>query len=80
MKYQYFYLFRKYKYYLENNFFLSVSLPNNEHSVTNYSPSCCSKPIRPWFIFGTQIKIFFMKSESFLLFHRQQGSYLVQGP
>ncbi len=30
----------------------------------NYSPSCRSKPVRPSFIFGTQIKIFLMKSES----------------
>ncbi len=38
------------------------------------------KPIRPSFIFGTQIKIFLMKSESFLTLHRQQGNYHVQGP
>ncbi len=30
----------------------------------NYSPLCRSKPVRPLFIFGTQIKIFLMKSES----------------
>ncbi len=29
-----------------------------KNSVSNYSPSCCSKLIRPLFIFGTQIKIF----------------------
>ncbi len=45
--------------------------------VINYSPSCRSKPVRPSFIFGTQIKIFLMKSESL---HRQQRSYDVQGP
>ncbi len=28
------------------------------------SPSCRSKPVRPSFIFGTQIKMFLMKSES----------------
>ncbi len=43
------------------------SWPKNESSVINYSPSCRSKPIRPSFIFGTQIKIFFMKSESFII-------------
>uniref|UniRef100_A0A8C1QUU1 Neuroplastin a n=1 Tax=Cyprinus carpio TaxID=7962 RepID=A0A8C1QUU1_CYPCA len=32
--------------------------PKNENSVINYSPSCCSKPIRPPSIFRTQIKIF----------------------
>uniref|UniRef100_A0A8C1XL90 Arrestin red cell n=1 Tax=Cyprinus carpio TaxID=7962 RepID=A0A8C1XL90_CYPCA len=31
-----------------------------------------SKPVRPSFIFGTHIKIFLMKSESFLTLHRQQ--------
>ncbi len=30
--------------------------------VFNYSPSCRSKPIRPSFIFGTQVKIFLMTS------------------
>ncbi len=35
-----------------------------------------SKPVRPSFIFGTQIKIFLMKSESFLTLHRQQGYYM----
>ncbi len=48
------------------------SLPKNENSVINYSPSCRSKPIRPLFIFGTQIKIFLMKYESSLTLHRQQ--------
>ncbi len=33
---------------------------------------CHSKPVRPLFIFGTQIKIFLIKSESFLTLHRQQ--------
>ncbi len=47
--------------------------------MINYSPSCHSKPVRSLFIFGTQIKIFLMKSESFLTLHRQQGSYYVQG-
>ncbi len=46
------------------------SSPQNENSVINYSPLCCSKPVRPLFIFGTQIKIFLMKSESFLTLHR----------
>ncbi len=44
----------------------------NENSVTNYSPSCRSKPVRHSFIFGTQIKIFFIKSESLQTLHRQQ--------
>uniref|UniRef100_A0A673MQ62 Epidermal growth factor receptor kinase substrate 8-like protein 2 n=1 Tax=Sinocyclocheilus rhinocerous TaxID=307959 RepID=A0A673MQ62_9TELE len=29
-----------------------------KHSVINYSPSCRFKPVRPSFIFGTQMKIF----------------------
>ncbi len=40
------------------------------------SPSCRSKPS---FIFGTQSKIFLMKSESFLTLDRQQRNYHVQG-
>ncbi len=31
---------------------------SSKHAVINYSPSCCSKPVRTLFIFGTQIKIF----------------------
>ncbi len=38
----------------------TVSSPKNVNSVINYSPSCCSKLIRPPFIFGTQIKTFLM--------------------
>ncbi len=49
--------------------------PKNENSIINYSPSCRSKPIRHLFIFTTQIKIFLMKSESFLTLHRQQWNY-----
>ncbi len=41
---------------------------------------CCSKPVRPLFIFGMQIKVFLMKSESFLTLHRQQHNWHVQGP
>jgi len=26
--------------------------------IKSYSPTCCSNPVRPSFIFGTQIKIF----------------------
>ncbi len=37
--------------------------------VINYSSSCRSKSVRPSFIFRTQIKIFLMKSESFLTLH-----------
>ncbi len=48
------------------------SSPKNEISVINYSPSCRSKPIRPLFIFGTQIKIFLMKSKSFLTYRQQR--------
>ncbi len=32
------------------------------------------------FIFGTQIKIFMMKSETFLTLHRQQCNLHIQGP
>ncbi len=56
------------------------SSSKNKNSVINYSPSCRSKPIRPSFIFWTQIKIFLIKSESFLTLHRQQRNYHVQGP
>ncbi len=35
-------------------------------SEINYSPSRRSKPVSPSFIFGTQMKIFFIRSESFL--------------
>ncbi len=52
----------------------------NEHSVINYSPSCRSKPIKPSFIFRTQIKIVLMKSESSLTLCRQQWSLHDQGP
>ncbi len=38
--------------------------PKNENDVINYLPSCRSKPVRPSFIFWTQIKIFLMQSES----------------
>ncbi len=40
-----------------------------------YSPSCRSKPVRPSFIVRTQIKIFLMKSESFLTLHKQQCNW-----
>ncbi len=49
-----------------------VSSPQNENSVINYSPSCCSKPVRPSFIFGRQIKMFLIKSENYLTLHSQQ--------
>ncbi len=54
------------------------SSPKNENSVINYTPSFRSKPVRPSFIFGTQIKIFLMKSESFLILHRQQATDTVK--
>jgi len=47
----------------------------NENSVIKYSPSCHSKPIRLSFIFETQMKIFLMKSESFLFLHWQLRDY-----
>ncbi len=56
------------------------SLTSFEVLSLNYSTSCCSKPVRPSFIFGTQIKIFWMKSERFLTLHRQQHNYHGQRP
>jgi len=47
----------------------------NNISVINYSPLCRFKPVRPSFIFGTQIKIFLMKSEKFFISHRNQCDY-----
>ncbi len=44
-----------------------------------YSPLRCSKPIRPSFIFRTQICIFLMKSESFLAVCKQRCNWNVQG-
>ncbi len=55
------------------------SSPKNENSVMYYSPSCRTKPVRSSFIFKTQMKIFEMKSESFLTLCRQQQNYHVQG-
>ncbi len=41
----------------------------------NYSPSCCSKLIRPLFIFGTQIETFLEKIIKILKrFMAQKGS------
>ncbi len=51
---------------------LCCGLFSCSNSVINYSPSRRSKPVRPSFIFGTQIKMFLMKSESYLILHRQQ--------
>ncbi len=51
--------------------------PKN-YSVVNYSPSCRSKPVRPSFIFRTQIMIFLIKSESFLTLRRQQCRFKAQ--
>ncbi len=39
--------------------------------------ACRSKPVRPSFIFRTQIKMFLMKSESYLTLHRQQHNWNV---
>ncbi len=47
--------------------------------IINYSPSCRSKLVRPSFIFGTQIKIFLMNSESSLiLFIDHKVSYMIK--
>jgi len=35
----------------------TVSSPKNENYVINYSPSCCSKPVRLWFILGAWMKV-----------------------
>ncbi len=43
----------------------------------NYSPSCLSKPMRPSFIFGKQIQILLMTSESFLSLHRHLRNWNV---
>ncbi len=48
----------------------------NQNFVINYSPSC--QPVRPLFIFRTQVKIFLMKSKSFLTLHRRQHLWQVQ--
>ncbi len=45
--------------------------------VIKYSPSCRSKPVRHSFIFGTQIKMFLIKSESYQTLHRQQHNWKV---
>ncbi len=55
---------------------LRDSSPKNENDVMNYSPPCRSKPVRPSFIFRTQIKIFLMKSENSQTLHRQQHNSL----
>ncbi len=52
-----------------------IAHPKKINSVINYSPSCQSKPVKPSFIFGTQIKIFLMHSESSLTLYRQHGYY-----
>ncbi len=51
-----------------------VSSPHNENYVIKYSHSCLSKPS---FIFGTQIKIFLLKLESYLTLHRQQSNWIL---
>ncbi len=54
--------------------------PKKKNSPINYSSSCRSKPVRPSFIFGTQIKIFLMESDSSLTLHERQGSLHHQSP
>ncbi len=56
-----------------------VSSPQNLNSVISYSLSCRPKPVRPSFIFRIQIKIFLVKSASFLTLHSQQRNWHVQG-
>ncbi len=34
----------------------------NENFVINHLPSCRSKPVKALFVFGTQFKIFWMKT------------------
>ncbi len=46
--------------------------------VIIYSPWCLSKPVRPLFIVGTQIKIFLMKSESSDPPIDSKGPYMVK--
>jgi len=50
----------------DNKICILVSSPKNENSVSFYSPSCWYNPARLSLIFGTQIKIFLIKSESCL--------------
>ncbi len=57
------------------NYTLVDRSPKNVSSVISFSHSCSSKPVRPSFFFGTQIKIFFMKSDSFRTLHRQQRNW-----
>ncbi len=64
--------FNNWLYILHWNWTLRIKRhgsPKDVNSVINYSPSCLYKHVRPSFIFGTQIKIFLMKSESFLTLH-----------
>lgn len=49
----------------------------NENSVINHPPSC-SISQRPFFIFGMQIKMFYMIFKSYLTLHRQQESQDIQ--
>ncbi len=53
---------------------LKGSSPSNENSVIN-----CSISFQPCQSFAHQIKISFIKSESFLTLHRQHGDYHSQG-
>uniref|UniRef100_A0A672M254 Solute carrier family 25 member 29 n=1 Tax=Sinocyclocheilus grahami TaxID=75366 RepID=A0A672M254_SINGR len=50
-------------------------LIKNENSAINYSPSCRSKPVRPLFIFRTQIKIFMYRNslDCLIRIHRKEG-------
>ncbi len=60
---------------------LSLRVKGLVHPKMNIlSLLCRSKPVRHLFIFRTRIKIFLMKSKSFLALHRQQRNWHVQGP
>ncbi len=48
------------------------SSSQNVDSVINYSPSWRLKPVRPSFIFGTQIKIFDMHRGTLVNVHRRE--------
>ncbi len=39
-----------------------VTPPQNENYVINHLPPCRSKPVKALFVFGTQFKIFWMKT------------------
>ncbi len=59
--------------YITNKYKIFKGIVHPKIKISHYySPSCRSKLVRPPFIFGTQIKIFLMQSESFPTLHGQQ--------